>query len=92
MNNVRINANTRTAWVEAGTKWGIVLEKAQSFGLAPLLGSSPGVGAVGYTLGGGIGWLARKYGLSCDSVIRFEVVTADGRILHASEIENADLF
>ncbi len=92
MNGVMIDANSRTAWVEAGTKWGIVLEKAQSFGRAPLLGSSPGVGAVGYTLGGGMGWLTRKYGLSCDSVIRFEVVTSDGRILNTNETENTDLF
>src|SRR5690606_7462252 len=66
LTGVRIDAETRTAWVEAGTQWGDVLEKAQGVGLAPLLGSSPGVGAIGYTLGGGIGWLARKYGLASD--------------------------
>jgi len=57
-----------------------------------LLGSSPDVGAVGYTLGGGMGWLARKYGLSTDSVNRFEVVTAEGEIVTASAAENPDLF
>ena len=61
-------------------------------GLAPLLGSSPDVGAVGYTLGGGMGWLARKYGLSTDSVNYFELVTADGRRVRASAQENPDLF
>ncbi|KAB2903917.1 MAG: FAD-binding oxidoreductase [Anaerolineae bacterium] len=92
LNRVRIDPEARTAWIEAGVKWGQVLEKAQEFGLAPLLGSSPGVGAVGYTLGGGMGWLARKYGLSTDSVRCFEVVTADGRMLRVSDTENSDLF
>jgi FAD/FMN-containing dehydrogenase len=92
MNTVEVNAETRTAWVEAGVKWGQVLEKAQAFGLAPLLGSSPEVGAIGYTLGGGMGWLARHYGMAVDSVQYFEVVTADGERVHASETENPDLF
>jgi FAD/FMN-containing dehydrogenase len=92
MTEVRVDAAARTAWVGAGAKWGRVLEPAQAVGLAPLLGSSPDVGAVGYTLGGGMGWLARKYGLSADSVNYFELVTADGRQLRASAQENADLF
>ncbi len=92
MQDVRVDPNTQTAWIEAGVKWGIVLEKAQNFGLAPLLGSSPDVGAVGYTLGGGMGWLARQFGLSADSVNFFEMVTADGHVLHVSETENSDLF
>ena len=92
MTEVVIDPVTQSAWVEAGTKWGKVLEAAQAFGLAPLLGSSPTVGAVGYTLGGGMGWLARKYGLSADSVVRFEVVTAQGERLSVSEDMNSDLF
>ncbi|MBI1278045.1 MAG: FAD-binding protein [Anaerolineaceae bacterium] len=92
MQAVRIDPVTKSAWVEAGVKWGSVLEKAQVFGLAPLLGSTTDVGVVGYTLGGGMGWLARKYGLSADSVNFFEMVTADGRILHVSQSENSDLF
>ncbi len=92
MTQVRINAEAQTAWVEAGTKWGKVLEMAQAVGLAPLLGSSPEVGAVGYTLGGGMGWLARKYGISADNVNFFEIVTADGQLLRASQSENSDLF
>jgi hypothetical protein len=92
MTDVRIDAQSQTAWIEAGTQWGKVLEKAQEVGLAPLLGSSPGVGAVGYTLGGGMGWLARKYGLAADSVRFFEIVTADGQLRRASPTENADLF
>lgn len=92
MTGVAVDAETQTAWIEAGVKWGMVLEKAQEVGLAPLLGSSPGVGVVGYTLGGGMGWLARKYGLAADSVRCFELVTPDGRFLRASESENSDLF
>ena len=92
MTQVRINAEARTAWISAGAKWGKVLQQAQAVGLAPLLGSSPDVGAIGYTLGGGMGWLARKYGLSIDSVNCFEVVTAEGHIVEASETQNSDLF
>ncbi|MBE7552885.1 MAG: FAD-binding oxidoreductase [Anaerolineales bacterium] len=92
MKTIRVDAAAQTAWVEAGVKWGEVLEKTQAVGLAPLLGSSPDVGVVGYTLGGGYGWLGRKYGLATDSVRFFELVTADGRLLRASETENSDLF
>lgn len=92
LNQVRVDPETRTAWVGAGLKWGAVLAEAGSYGLAPLLGSSPDVGVAGYTLGGGIGWLARKYGMACDSVISFELVTADGRVVRASQSENPDLF
>jgi FAD/FMN-containing dehydrogenase len=92
MVDVHVNAAAQTAWVSAGAKWGRVLEAAQAVGLAPLLGSTPDVGAVGYTLGGGMGWLARKYGLSADSVNYFELVTADSRRVRASAQENADLF
>jgi FAD/FMN-containing dehydrogenase len=92
MTDVRVNPSARTAWISAGAKWGHVLAQTQTVGLAPLLGSSPDVGAVGYTLGGGMGWLARKYGLSTDSVNRFELITADGQIVNASKDENADLF
>jgi FAD/FMN-containing dehydrogenase len=92
MGGIEINAEAQSAWVEAGVLWGDVLEQAQVVGLAPLLGSSPNVGVVGYTLGGGMGWLARKYGLSADSVIFMEVVTADGRLRRISPVQNADLF
>jgi hypothetical protein len=92
MTNVRVDPDARTAWISAGAKWGRVLAQTREVGLAPLLGSSPDVGAVGYTLGGGMGWLARKYGLSTDSVVRFELVTADGKLVIASKDENPDLF
>jgi FAD/FMN-containing dehydrogenase len=92
MDQVRVDADTRSAWVEAGVKWGKVLAEAQQHGLAPLLGSSPNVGAIGYTLGGGMGWLARKYGLAADSVLCFELVTPEGRLIYASANENSDLY
>ncbi|RIK41802.1 MAG: FAD-binding oxidoreductase [Chloroflexi bacterium] len=92
LDTLRIDPARQTAWVGAGLKWQRVLDAAQAVGLAPLLGSSPDVGAVGYTLGGGMGWLARKYGLSADSVHAFEVVTMDGQLRRASAMENSDLF
>lgn len=92
MIDVQVDAEAQTAWVSAGAKWAHVLAMTNEVGLAPLLGSTPDVGAVGYTLGGGMGWLARKFGLSADSVNRFEVVTADGEKITASAAENADLF
>jgi FAD/FMN-containing dehydrogenase len=92
MTAVTIDPAAQTAWIAAGAKWGDVLNAAQDHGLAPLLGSSPEVGAVAYTLGGGSGWLVRKYGLASDSALRFQVVTADGQIRTASADENPDLF
>jgi len=92
MGEVQVDALSATARIEAGAKWEAVLGKAAPEGLAPLLGSSPDVGAVGYTLGGGLGWLARKHGLAADSVRSFEVVTGDGTRVRASAAENPDLF
>ncbi len=92
MNGVTIDPIAQTAHVEAGVKWGAVLDAAQQHGLAPLLGSSPTVGVVGYTLGGGLGWLGRKYGLSADNVIQYELVMADGSLRIATAQENSDLF
>lgn len=92
MTGVAIDPIARTARVAAGAPWAAVLAAAQAHGLAPLLGSSPAVGAVGYTLGGGFGWLGRKYGLACDSVVDFDVVTADGETLTTSADEHTDLF
>ena len=92
MNEVQIDPDGRTARVGAGARWGEVLEAAQTHGLAPLLGSSPTVGVVGYSLGGGLGWLARRYGLAADSVQAIEMVSAHGQTLVASAKENRDLF
>jgi len=92
MQKVDIDPATATARIEAGARWDSVLEKAQQHGLAPLLGSSPTVGAIGYTLGGGLGWLARKYGLAADSVRALEVVTTSGEQLRLTASENSELF
>ncbi len=92
LDHVRIDPDTWTARIGAGAKWEPVLAAAQQHGLAPLLGSSPDVGAVGYTLGGGLGWLARRYGTSADHVRSFTVVTADGSVVCADDDNNSDLF
>lgn len=92
MQGLNIDPEAKTARVEAGLKWGTVLAAAQRYGLAPLLGSSPMVGVVGYTLGGGLGWLGRKFGLATDNVLQFELVTMDGQLRTVSARENPDLF
>ena len=76
----------------ARRRWGDVLAAAAPFGLAPLSGSSPSVGVTGYTLGGGLGWLRAAHGFAADSLLRAEVVTADGSIVTASADDHADLF
>lgn len=92
MTAVLVDPERRIAKVGPGARWGAVIDAARQFGLAPLSGSSGDVGVTGYTLGGGVGWLARKYGFAADSVIRAEVVTADGRVVTASAEHHADLF
>ena len=79
MRGVEIDVEAQTARVQAGTLWLEVAEAATPHGLFPLSGSSPDVGVVGYTLGGGLSWLARKHGLAANSVTAIEVVTPDGR-------------
>jgi hypothetical protein len=92
MRGVEIDPVARTARAEAGALWMDVTNPAGEHGLAPLAGSSPDVGVVGYSLGGGISWLGRRYGLSANSVISVELVDADGAIIRASADENPDLF
>jgi FAD/FMN-containing dehydrogenase len=92
MNGVRVDPETRTARVEAGAKWADLVPEAAAHGLAGLQGSTSGVGIVGYTMGGGFGWLGRKYGFAADSVKEADVVTADGELVKVSAHENADLF
>lgn len=89
---VLVDPDRRIARVGPGAQWGAVLAATGPFGLAPLSGSSPTVGVTGYTLGGGVGWLARRYGFAADSVVHAEVVTADGRTVTASADRNPDLF
>lgn len=80
MTDIRIDAATRTARVGAGVQAGALIAAAAAHGLAPLNGSSPSVGVVGYTLGGGLGILAREFGYAADHVRAVELVTADGRL------------
>ncbi len=90
MTGIRIDAGI--ARVDAGVRWGEVIEAAAEHGLAPLSGSFPGVGVVGYTLGGGFSLLGRKYGLAADQVTAIEVVTADGELRRATPDTEQDLF
>ncbi|MGW4483122.1 FAD-binding oxidoreductase [Amycolatopsis sp. NPDC004368] len=80
MTGIEIEPARATARVEAGVTWGAVITAAAEHGLAPLSGSAPGVGVVGYTLGGGFSLLGRRYGLAADHVVSADVVTADGTI------------
>jgi FAD/FMN-containing dehydrogenase len=92
MTGAEIDADGRQARVAAAAKWQDVSALASPQGLAALSGSSAEVGVVGYTLGGGHGWLARKYGLASNSVIAAEVVTADGQLVRADLENEPDLF
>ena len=89
---VRVDASRSTARAGAGCTWGDFNHATYPFGLATTGGVVSSTGIAGLTLGGGIGYLSRRYGLSCDNLISADVVTADGRALVASEQENADLF
>ena len=92
MTDFSIDPARRVARMSAGVRWQPVLDAAARFGLAPICGSAPGIGVVGYLTGGGLGPLARTYGVSSDFVRAFEVVVGDGRILRATPTENEDLF
>lgn len=90
LENVTVDPDSRTAWIEAGATWKQVIEAAAPHGLAPLSGSFPNLGAVPYILGGGLGLMARQYGYAADHVRRIEVVTPDG-VLRKAE-DDPDLF
>jgi hypothetical protein len=92
MRGVEIDPENRSARVEAGALCADLTAPASELGLAALAGSSPDVGLVGYTLGGGIGWLARAFGLCCNSVLSFDVVTGDGELLHVDAEHHPELF
>lgn len=92
MKSVRVNPGTQTARAEGGATWGDFDHETQAFGLATTGGIVPSTGIAGLTLGGGIGYLNRKYGLSCDNLLSADVVTADGQLLKACADENEDLF
>jgi FAD/FMN-containing dehydrogenase len=92
MKGVEIDADARRARVAAGTLWLEVTEPASELGLAPLAGSSPDVGVIGYCLGGGVSWLGRKHGLATNSVLAIELVTADGQLRRVDHENDPDLF
>jgi len=92
LDEVMIDRTRRTATVEAGVRWQQVLDAAAPHGLAALAGSSTTVGVVGYTLGGGLGPIARTHGFAADHVLSMEVVTADGRLRRVSPDVEPDLF
>jgi FAD/FMN-containing dehydrogenase len=92
MRAVRVDAGARVARAEAGALWLDVVEAAAEHGLAALHGSSPDVGVVGYSLGGGIGWYARTLGMATNSVTAVELVLADGTAVRADAENHADLF
>ncbi|MBE4716998.1 FAD-binding oxidoreductase [Pseudarthrobacter sp. AB1] len=89
---VRVDPDARTARAEAGATWADFNHATHAFGLATTGGIVGSTGVAGLTLGGGIGYLARKYGLSCDNLVSADVVTADGKFLTASKDRNEDLF
>ena len=92
MKGLHIDPVRRLAWAQAGLRAGEYTAAAAAHGLATPFGDTGSVGIGGLTLGGGIGWLVRKYGLTIDSLLSVEIVTADGRIIIASPSENPDLF
>jgi FAD/FMN-containing dehydrogenase len=92
MKGIRVDPQRRTVRAEGGATLGDLDRETQVFGLATPMGVVSETGIAGLTLGGGIGWLRRKYGLSSDNLLSVDLVSADGRFLTASETENADLF
>jgi FAD binding domain-containing protein len=92
LQEVRVDPAARQVRVGAGVKWDRVAPRLSAHGLAGLHGSSPDVGIAGYSLGGGMGWLARKHGLQTNAVTALELVTAEGRLVRADHEHHADLF
>jgi len=92
MKSVRVDLGKRTARAEAGLTWGEFNRETQAFGLATTGGVVSTTGIAGLTLGGGLGWLMGKHGLSCDNLLSADIVTAGGEFLTASATEHPDLF
>jgi len=92
LQEVHVDPGARQVRVGAGVKWDRVAPRLSAHGLAGLHGSSPDVGIAGYSLGGGIGWLARRYGMQTNAVTALELVTAEGTLVRADHDHHADLF
>ncbi len=92
MKGIRVDPEARTARAQAGVLWGELDRETQAFGLATTGGIVTHTGIAGLTLGGGIGWLQRKHGLTIDQLLGVELVTADGELVKATATENPDLF
>ncbi len=92
MKAIEVDAGQRTAVAEGGVLWSELDAATQEHGLAVTGGLVSTTGIAGFTLGGGIGWLMRKHGLTCDNLRSAQVVTADGRVITASDAQNSDLF
>nr|WP_199722675.1 FAD-binding oxidoreductase [Haloplanus aerogenes] len=92
MNSIRVDPDAKTARVEPGVVLSELDHETQAFGLATPVGYNSTTGIAGLTLGGGWGWLSRKFGLTVDNLVSADVVTAEGELVHASETENEDLF
>jgi len=92
MKGVHVDPGRRTVRAQAGVRLGELDRETQAFGLATTLGVNTDTGIAGLTLGGGYGWLAGKHGLTCDNLLSVDIVTADGRSVTASAMDNTDLF
>jgi FAD/FMN-containing dehydrogenase len=92
MKNVRVDAGKRRAYVEPGATLADLDEAVQAHGLATPVGINSTTGIAGLTLGGGFGWLTRKYGMTIDNLVSVDMITADGKKIRAGENENGDLF
>lgn len=92
MKGIRVDPINRTAWAQPGLLWQEFDHETQAYGLATTGGVVGETGIAGLTLGGGVGWLVRKHGLTCDNLLAADVVTADGKLHYASPESNQDLF
>jgi FAD/FMN-containing dehydrogenase len=92
MQGVRVDPKAQRAYLQAGSRLGLLDHETAAHGLATTAGTYSITGAAGLTLGGGFGRLGRRFGLACDNVATFDVVTADGRFLQANDEENPDLY
>lgn len=92
MKGIRVDPVARTALAQPGLLWQEFDQETQAYGLATTGGVVGETGIAGLTLGGGVGWLVRKHGLTCDNLLAADVVTADGHLRHASPDTNQDLF